>query len=423
MADYRRVGFLAILLLVIVRVSIGWHLLYEGLWKLNTQTTAEPWSAEPYLKNAQGPFKDHFRNLSGDPHDLKYLDYDTVLARWQGWADRFADHYELSKARRGSLKRILHGRDEFSADLEQLPDALKEKLVDKKTDDGVIKAFPGSLGKYIQYDEEAKKLVVSGKYHLTRRDYQNLIKLVDAEDIDPKAEGANPGEPLVAYLLALEKVYESAKRLSIKERLMVTLKGDPERAGKKVKIDGEVVEERAGDIEVFRNYLDKYQADEASADIDFELDHLGFHRNKVQQRKSDLIGPVKSLESELKWNATRMLTTEQLRKGPVPEPLTDIRFIDLSTMWGLAIIGCLLICGLLTRIAALAGGGLLLQFYLAYPPLPGYPPPPGPQHNLIVSQTLIEVFVLFAFVFLPSGRWFGIDAIIGWLFSGRRKKK
>jgi uncharacterized membrane protein YphA (DoxX/SURF4 family) len=91
-------------------------------------------------------------------------------------------------------------------------------------------------------------------------------------------------------------------------------------------------------------------------------------------------------------------------------------------MYGLAIVGILLIAGLFTRLAALGGAGLLMMFYLAIPPWPGTPPEVGIEHNYIVNKVLIEAIACLAFVFLPSGRWFGIDAIGAALF-GRKLDK
>ena len=31
-------------------MAIGWQFLYEGLWKLNTLSTAKPWSSAGYLR-------------------------------------------------------------------------------------------------------------------------------------------------------------------------------------------------------------------------------------------------------------------------------------------------------------------------------------------------------------------------------------
>ena len=57
--NVRQVSALACLLLVLLRVSIGWQFLYEGLWKLNTLKGPKPWSAEGYLANSRGPFRDY----------------------------------------------------------------------------------------------------------------------------------------------------------------------------------------------------------------------------------------------------------------------------------------------------------------------------------------------------------------------------
>jgi thiosulfate dehydrogenase [quinone] large subunit len=91
-------------------------------------------------------------------------------------------------------------------------------------------------------------------------------------------------------------------------------------------------------------------------------------------------------------------------------------------MWGLTILGGLLIAGMFTRVAALGAAVLVFQFYMAYPPIPGYPEVPGPEHALIVNKNLIEVFVLVAFVFLPSGCWFGVDSIFAIIFAGKKVK-
>jgi uncharacterized membrane protein YphA (DoxX/SURF4 family) len=114
-----------------------------------------------------------------------------------------------------------------------------------------------------------------------------------------------------------------------------------------------------------------------------------------------------------------LLSQQQLAAGPVPEPMTPIRSINLQTMWGLTIIGGLLVAGLFTRLAAIAGAGLLTMFYLAAPPWPGTPPEVGIEHNFIVNKVFIEVVALLAFASLPTGRWFGVDALFAALFRRR----
>ena len=98
-SDVLQLTVTACFLLALLRIAIGWQFLYEGLWKLNTQNTSQPWSAEGYLANAQGPFRDNFRKLSGDPDGLKKLDYATVTAEWDRSVNRFVNHFKTRDAR------------------------------------------------------------------------------------------------------------------------------------------------------------------------------------------------------------------------------------------------------------------------------------------------------------------------------------
>ena len=48
---------------VVLRVLIGWHFLYEGLSKL----TAPSWSASGYLLQARGPLEGFFKGIAANP--------------------------------------------------------------------------------------------------------------------------------------------------------------------------------------------------------------------------------------------------------------------------------------------------------------------------------------------------------------------
>jgi len=70
-----------------------------------------------------------------------------------------------------------------------------------------------------------------------------------------------------------------------------------------------------------------------------------------------------------------------------------------------------LIAGLLTRPAAVAGAVMMVMFYSPMPPWPGVPEAPGPEHSFIVNKNLIEAIALLAIAALPTGQWFGVDAL------------
>jgi uncharacterized membrane protein YphA (DoxX/SURF4 family) len=395
-----RIPLTACVFLVILRLSIGWQMLYEGMWKLNTLTTASPWSAEPYLKNATGPMRDYFRSLTGDPDDLAWLNYDTVAGRWDTWATAFASHYNLSDAQRNTLFTALSGPPSFQITVEKLPDGL------------VISQKPGPA---VYYDPATKKIVIDGKRHLMP---------AEKKYIDDQLAKMDQNDPVVKEFKAqFNKLYQFSARLSFKERLLVSLKGNPKRAGSDIrsKQDKDLIYEKSiGDIEVYEHMVDRIEAKNHAENVPFKYDHLAKQTGDVVKKRSEVIGPVKALDAEVKDFAQRLLTTEQLAAGPVRLPMTQLQQMNLMTMWGLAILGALLIAGLWTRLAALGGAVMIFMFYLAYPPIPGYPEPPGVEHGIIVNKNLIEVLALLGFVFLPSGRWFGIDAIFARLFARRR---
>jgi hypothetical protein len=63
--------------LVVLRVVIGWHFLYEGLVKLVNPN----WSSLGYLLDSEGPLQDVFFRMASAPSllqvvDFKYLGFD-----------------------------------------------------------------------------------------------------------------------------------------------------------------------------------------------------------------------------------------------------------------------------------------------------------------------------------------------------------
>lgn len=405
--DERKISRLACLLLVTLRIAIGWHLLYEGWWKINSQSTAQPWSAEGYLKNATGPLRPHFRNMTGDPNDLRWVNYDQMAEKWDDWFLRFTSHFPgvNDKPENGvsvvdRLSMLIEGQKEFRVPLEELPEGV-------------------DLSKWknaIRFDAPSKRLIVDGKQHLLPAERDAILALVPKIE-QPTAQEAGQAAKIVRFRKAVEDLYKVQSRLSYKEQLAALLKGDPDRVGiiQKEK-DGRVIEERMGKIDEYKSLLDRYEANYAKARTAFQWDHLQRQWGEIQQKRRELIGPVQALENELKIDAEKLLSAEQLAVGPVPERMTPMRSINLQTMWGLAVLGLLLIAGCFTRLAALGAAGLLTMFYLAAPPLPGWPSEQGAEHNLVINKVLIEALACLALVFLPTGRWFGVDALFAILF-------
>ena len=96
--------------------------------------------------------------------------------------------------------------------------------------------------------------------------------------------------------------------------------------------------------------------------------------------------------------------------------------IDVITMWGLTLVGLLLVLGLFTRLASVVGIGFIVLFYFATPPFVGYfYALPTEGSYLIVNKNLVELCALLVVLVTGSGRFAGLDRIVHGLLARRRR--
>src|SRR5262249_43259120 len=119
------------LFLVILRLAIGWHLLFEGVVKVRTHelgktTTNTPFSSAPYLREASGPLADVFHTQAGDLDAQALaklqvretgLGEDPAAAKdriskaldddWNSYFERWSAYYELTDDQRKQAEEIL----------------------------------------------------------------------------------------------------------------------------------------------------------------------------------------------------------------------------------------------------------------------------------------------------------------------------
>ena len=316
--DFRRLSTAAIVFLVVLRVSIGWQFLYEGLWKQHAAHGKDPWTAAGYLKNAKGPFRSTFRNMVDDPYEFDKLNPKKVQERWQAWQQLFEKHYPTLDA---------------------------------------------------QQKAQLNKLVA-----------------------------------------------DAVAKLNSKEML-----GNPEWTGvTNEKYKGTIDYKTLGEIDLYRAMTIKYDAKLKEVRQDFQQEHLDKLWADLEAKRKMLTGPVDALTAELQTSATKLLTLDQIRRGPSPQPPSKIDSVNSQTIWGLTILGFCLIVGLFSRTAAVGAAWMLLMFYLVVPPWPGVPEAPGPEHSFIVNKNWIEIMACLALASMPSGRWFGLDALIHrFVFRGK----
>ncbi len=484
MKDVKRISVLAIILLVVLRISIGWQFLYEGLWKFSTHNGPNPWSAEGFLKQSQGPFRDTFVEMAGgDPYDLAWLDHDQVSVQWTEYLDRFKSHYDLTEAQLASLAKLENGPETYSVDLAKLPEVLT-------ADDGAKRKWE-SLSGTIWYDEETKKLIVSGSRPLTPReaaDLQALVNVVKTDDGRYAMKGAD-GEPVMLgpdgerlmlgpdgvparpdadglpdpeqevsdwhyqapdegerlFYIRLENLPTQCSRgLGYRQKLAAILRGDPELVGVlwKFNTDGERWESTMadgewdsvegpllnfGEIQEYKDTVEQYQAaieNAESTGLAHYYEHADRLKAKFQALRNEVVGPVLALDAEFHEKVFDLLDIDQLQRSALPPEDTPGHRASMQAMWGLLILGPLLILGLFSRLAAFAGAVMMLSFYLVIPPWPGVPTELAlPEHSFVVNKNLIEALALLGLAAVPSGTWFGLDGLLGRVWrswTGRR---
>jgi uncharacterized membrane protein YphA (DoxX/SURF4 family) len=175
------------------------------------------------------------------------------------------------------------------------------------------------------------------------------------------------------------------------------------------------------------------EIEEQEAKINNHVDSTTFERQRLQEMykrksatKSDLIGKADKIILDLPAQIYKakgpaasdgkvpwLLNDTQLAKGFMKTAFSQTRFIDISNMIGLTVVGVCLILGLFTRLACLGAAGLLMMYYCSMPPLPGLlEGGPVEGHYLVINKNLIELVTVLMLATTRIGRWGGLDGLI-----------
>lgn len=347
---------LTITFLVLLRLAIGWHFLFEGIEKLRTirigQTeTNRPFSSTGYFREAQGPLGSWLKPTVGDPiqetHDLfsspanlpsGQQSFPSALhQRWENLLSRHDNHYHFNPEQRDKARNLLSKMEKQFGELlqwngyQQLKDQYKGQIP----------------------EAEKKKWLIR-----------------EAKISFPKVE-TKVDQTLAQRIQLFNALYEEART------------NQPNR---------------------------RWQFDK-----DVEKQKYLKTRSELEAARSDLVKDLDEQTTLLMSGLNELLNEDQRKLGSPPpaEGNQVIKYLDLVTAYGLTIGGACLILGLLTRTNCLFLASFLFMTYLAVPPFPWLPVPPNTEGNYFyVNKNLIEMLALLALATTASGRWLGIDAIL-----------
>jgi uncharacterized membrane protein YphA (DoxX/SURF4 family) len=353
--------------LVLLRVAVGWHLLVEGLDKLESLHTGptvynKPFSSAGYLRESSGPLRGWFRWQGGDP--------------------------DAAALERLAVQPVPAGVDPAS----DSPDKRMPPALNQDWDDYLAR-FKAHYGLDDDQAKLAQGLLDQSKYEAVRW-LEGGTKEVERTlgGSTYKAPRTTP-ERIAEYKETLAKVREVEShelpifRQDVRKKELRDLKADAAK-----------------------------QRTDLLADLDHFLTDPGLPPAMLAAVGASGT-PVKARPVEV------VLTAEQKKKDPLPPPPPPAVLVwtDRLVSWGLTIVGACLILGLFTRTSAVFGALFMLAFYLAMPPWPGVPENLKAEgHYFLVNKNLIEMLALFALATTASGRWLGLDGLLHALNPFRR---
>ncbi len=106
MSSTVRISGLAAFMLVVLRLSIGWHFLYEGMWKYENSS----FSAEGFLKQARGPWAHWYHDLIPDQDGRQRLDLEKMASNWKDYRRQDDTFYKFDDDQTKASQEIYERR-------------------------------------------------------------------------------------------------------------------------------------------------------------------------------------------------------------------------------------------------------------------------------------------------------------------------
>ncbi len=452
---------MTVLLLVALRLTIGWHFLYEGVWKINH---ADKFSARPFLTMAKGPAAPLFYAMVDDIDGRERLEIEDVvtaepvLTAWKTVRADSETRYlarmtkanpgeENEKANRAAVSKLhwamLPAYWEHEAKLKSYLEANEQKLIAALKGDGddaaeTVKTWMADLGAIeTDYFDALKTLVADDPLAKDSVGRSVAKKAVPAEGtIDDKSRTEADGRFVLDVTIKSPKEAKEAAVLHAKPGIKGNVfldKWDELRSDvdKKYALDdwqeakvhvaydnfSEALKiylaDNIEDIEGYFGSLERFgeRQDSSNHGAAFQAERTWDEQQKLRSEVKGWLTAVADLGAAYEDAVWSTLTEEQKKTGDLPQRWTQQDLMDFAVSYGLTAIGFCLMIGFCTRLAALGGAAFLFSVLLTQPPWPTIFPhaPPVVGHALIIDKNFVEMMALFVLASTAVGRWAGLD--------------
>jgi uncharacterized membrane protein YphA (DoxX/SURF4 family) len=368
--------------LVLLRIAVGWHFLYEGIFKMEQDGFGPPApGARHFLQTSVARLRESAGTLDG-PGLASRVD------AWNEEVQKFfkAQNNELSNEQRAALDQVC----------EQLKrDPAKVRELDWIYVHGdVLQVMPPPKAE--SFSSEGFLRASTGPF---RGAFRGLISDADGLERLTRTDAERRLDERYAQILDHYESFDAAQRAGLAKV----------RDGLKQSVGATL------DDPSFRTRVDDYRAMLARVAATkvrsaFEQERQTADRAKLDSTARQLLAFVEEPLEELAAQANAIARADQLAEGSPPQVASQTRVVDRMIMWSLALVGVCLLAGFLTEPAAVAGAAILAVFYLAAPPWPGLPAAGTEGHYIFVNRNLIEMFAVLLLMAARAGRWAGLDA-------------
>ena len=368
-------------MLVVLRLALGCHFLYEGIWKIRhaDQFVGE---TEGFLSGARGPMAGVFYSMLPDIDGHQRLEDNLTVVEGKDADDKPTKQLKLAKSWDDVRQRFVDfyrpkaGKEtvpsEDIKDLHQGLEAETKKVYGRHLLG--LNEFVKENGDKIKAHFESLARFEEGRLTDPRTMFQKQRRWDEMQDLRKEAKG---------WISDLD-----SRENALKGELLDLLRKD-----------------RKSEVEAVK-LADK----EAAAKADAKKPVVA-EAKKPAKKTKEAIGAVAIDFSSLAEN--------HAATGPFAastNPLSWKRTEQLAFLltWSLFGIGLCLMLGLFTRPAALAGAGFMLFVVMSQPSFPGVYPldPPQLGHALLVNKDFVEMIALLVIASTVLGRWTGLDFFI-----------
>jgi uncharacterized membrane protein YphA (DoxX/SURF4 family) len=363
-------------LLILLRISIGWHFLYEGIFKIQSDTGSVSYDTSWYtLQTSLARLRDYYQHPPAGGFTVE-----AVAARADAWYDEVVKAFKARKSLdEGQKARLAELRDKVKlaaaageADIVNFDwDYVRNEVLgiaaaaegDRFTSLGYLQASAGPLRPLF-------RSLVSDMDGLERLDTHNALARVDERHAEILVFFEKRGKPFdTGQRQRLEKA-----RDSLKAALQATL-------------DAPAWQARLAD---YRTMRQRVAALPTGAGTPFARERLDADRQKLDAIATEMLAYVNEPLAELAVQTQNITTVDQMGLGPLPRPRDASEWVDRGIKFSLTAIGICLLLGLFTPYAAAAATLQLIVFYLASPPWPGLPASTTAGHYLYIDRNWIE---------------------------------